>query len=502
MNNYFLNSLKLLIFLTPFLLQSCSDDSDGLDNVTSELEFTNLKEGEELWNTVNIQASAKDGISITSLQLFVDDQLLASESNKAVISSDWNTSNTEDGKHTLKVIATNASQNSTEKEITVMVKNNLITLQVPDYELRYGEEGYIFLSDRNGKLIASEPLIAGKEITLKNNNFQDSIFFLTELYDSQSREYALIQTFSDVKRGSHWNISNTGKFSSNTLKADITFTNVSENGYFRAYSNGDDSAYIIGDLGHQESLSLSRSPSYLYTVKFDDAHQPISYNLFKGIHEGENIVDLSQVNKTFDEIEIKLPDYDLYNYFLYGIDGEGKSAKDFEVDYESNSEAGVTTTKISYAGESFENYRLEFNWSKDNYNYSQYIYGLDHLELKEINHDFDFHFKDKGFSYSATGDFDVAFYDIWGDINEKVIYWTVTLPQATERIVPEIELPENLEFLNILKSEHSSSINFEDYDQFNDYYEILEFISHSESGYYGVTRYDKNYVSVEYELDN
>ncbi|UII19136.1 Ig-like domain-containing protein [Fulvivirga ligni] len=479
--------------------QSCADDPKDVDDIKPDVEFNNLAEGDNVWNTIEIQASAIDDISIASIQLLVDDQLIASKENQETITSNWNTGDLEDGAHTLKVVGTDNSGNISEKEISVNVKNNLIKLQVLDSKLPHEQKGYIFLSDRNGNVIVSDELRAGEELILKNSEFEDSIFYLTEVYDSDIRNYRLLNTFSDIKSGREWRITPLKSQSNDTFQAHITFKNAAESVYYRAYTSGYNEEFIRKGLNNTRTVELSSNPGVIYVVKFDNEHNPLTYRLFTDINEGENTLDLDEVNIPFKNLEFNLPDYDSYYLFIWGLYGDIELNDEYEVFNESSIESGTTSTRLFYAEEAFDQHQLQFSYSKGRYQYRQYSYGIDNMIVKEVSHNSNFEIKNNTLSYSSSGNFDYINYSVDGYINDKRIMWQMLLPKANERTVPIFHLPDHLEPLNILNTENSKSISLEEYSGLNGYEELLQFVTTSDS--FNESKAGHTHSAIDFSLD-
>lgn len=79
---------------------------------------------------VQVQGTATDTVGVTNVQFYVDGQVLTSASSSA-FSFSWNTANSVNGTHTLKVTASDAAGNVGSASVSVSVNNVTVTDTIP-----------------------------------------------------------------------------------------------------------------------------------------------------------------------------------------------------------------------------------------------------------------------------------------------------------------------------------------------------------------------------------
>jgi fibronectin type 3 domain-containing protein len=89
-----------------------------IDTQSPSLTITNPANGSVITQPIAIDASAADEAGIAKVELFIDDQLLGTLT-AAPYSFNWNTDNTADGAHAIRVVATDIAGRSAEQTVTV-----------------------------------------------------------------------------------------------------------------------------------------------------------------------------------------------------------------------------------------------------------------------------------------------------------------------------------------------------------------------------------------------
>ncbi len=99
---------------------SVDNVSDAPDNTPPMVSIVNPANGSTVRRTVSISVNAADDVSLTSVKLYIDGSLKAS-SNISPLSYSWNTRKVSSGTHTIKAVAVDGANHSTETQIQVMV---------------------------------------------------------------------------------------------------------------------------------------------------------------------------------------------------------------------------------------------------------------------------------------------------------------------------------------------------------------------------------------------
>ena len=93
---HFKNYLRLAALSSALFFQSCGDDDGPKDVTAPEITISGVEDNGKVWNTITIEASATDDISVSAIELYVDNQLVASDETGATVNTEWNTNETED----------------------------------------------------------------------------------------------------------------------------------------------------------------------------------------------------------------------------------------------------------------------------------------------------------------------------------------------------------------------------------------------------------------------
>src|SRR5690554_2492859 len=147
----------LLISCTSLIwFSSCKDDEATIDSKAPEIEITSIKDGDIVWNNVDLSFNTQDNIEVNKIEVYIDGQFLTRLEEKP-FEYNWNTLEFEDGLYTLKAIAFDSNNNKTEIEIKVTVKNTLLALSVAEDYLEHIEgmkaRGFIIITDSNGETV-------------------------------------------------------------------------------------------------------------------------------------------------------------------------------------------------------------------------------------------------------------------------------------------------------------------------------------------------------------
>jgi hypothetical protein len=113
--------LGLLTVVSFSIFQACDDD-EPKDAIAPEVTIANVTEGMMVINSISITADATDNIGVATVDLFVDNNLLTTDTD-APYEFSWDSKTVADGNHVIKIVATDISTNATEKTVTVNVQN-------------------------------------------------------------------------------------------------------------------------------------------------------------------------------------------------------------------------------------------------------------------------------------------------------------------------------------------------------------------------------------------
>lgn len=116
--------MNVLTLLSIIVFSSCNDDKG--DTSAPEVSITFPESGAIVNEIVTITASAVDNEEVDFVQFFVNDSLDSALVSSEPYSFNWNTNNLDDGNYNIKVLAQDASNNTSDSlEITLTVDNTL-----------------------------------------------------------------------------------------------------------------------------------------------------------------------------------------------------------------------------------------------------------------------------------------------------------------------------------------------------------------------------------------
>src|SRR6186997_3468165 len=111
-------STFLNLFISCLFL-SCDSEPDTL---LPELTVAGISQGEKLSNEVTLSIAASDNEGVSKVEFFLDD-IMVSSLNKEPYTFTWNTLQSSDGDHTVKIVVTDNSGNRREEAVTVSINN-------------------------------------------------------------------------------------------------------------------------------------------------------------------------------------------------------------------------------------------------------------------------------------------------------------------------------------------------------------------------------------------
>jgi hypothetical protein len=494
----------ILLLLSFSIFQACDDD-EPKDTLAPEVSITNITANMDVWNTVTLDLDASDNSALSQVEMFVDGNLISSDAEEPFEFS-WDSNTVADGAHAIKVVATDKSGNATEKAVTVNVLNTLVTFTIGANQLNldpdWAERGFVFLSDADGKLIASQEYFNGNSITMKSSNFNGEKFYLTEVLREKTGngdEFRMrMWTFASIERGKNWILLDDRDEEDETFAGNATL-NLTNHGNFMYLANSNGGQAYFGEFDPSKSIRLLKSPSLLYIVRLpaDNQTQPVpepTYNLYSGITLGNNAINLSAVNKPLTKKIVTFPANSYDNY----VEVSGYPvANNFTDEYRLALYSSVNTQfPVFYPGTAFASYYTELSYETDKMYYNRGTTSTD-LALPGIVNDVDFTFTSNKLSYTATGNADMLSTFFFN--STETVYWSVVLPLiSTATTIPNFEIPTTLQGFNVPVFSLPSYFTVYDFEGITNYEGMKNYIRTSEKSIDGLYDDGKNYVDINY----
>jgi hypothetical protein len=134
-----------------FFLSAC--DKKVEDTELPKLTFTGITNNDTLRNTITAEIKGTDNTGLKSIEVFLNDSLLAS-SLQPSLGLSWNTLNVKDGDYTIRIVATDNAGNKKAESAKVVVQNALFSFEPNDYDQDSDNTAYI-VTDGDGKILNS-----------------------------------------------------------------------------------------------------------------------------------------------------------------------------------------------------------------------------------------------------------------------------------------------------------------------------------------------------------
>jgi hypothetical protein len=474
----FLIAANLLSLLAIIGLSSCSKDEDAPQDKTAPVvSFSNTTSISPVWNTVPFKLNVTDNDGIKTVEIFVDGDLVATLSNSPY-EFDWDSHTVPDGSHTVKVIATDASGNKSEAQVTIIVKNILISIDVPDGHVVDTEDHtlrkFIVLTDEGGNVIAYSELHNGTKVELKSPSFDGSSFYLSEVRYireawNDNWQRTDVCTFAEIDRGT-WNSFLEGAYPENIVQANLDFQNA-EAGVSYIISTNADNTWQETEANQFSTTMDITSPSSLFIQK-SESGIPVSWRLIPSVVGGNNpTIDLSQDWQPMSSATRSVPDgLDYVHSDLWGYAGDGEER--YFVG-EGRYLPGQNKLEIYKPGDAFPHYLHDYWFGKDNYSVFRSSPSLE-ASFAPIAHTINVDMTADGYDFNAIGEFDYAFLTF-----EKTGHhtnWFFVLPGNSEgTIIPPLMPQEIKELMDIpvFSFTGMSSYSLVNYDVFESYEDFI-----------------------------
>lgn len=392
-------------------LTSCDDDPEP-DKVSPEITFADLADNAIVWDVVNVVVNVSDDRAIDKVELFVDGSLVTTLTD-VPFSPEWDTNSLTDGTHVVKLVATDKGGNTAEKEISVTVKNVLVSFKVPANHLWSGNgestRGFVFLSDNEGKLIKAVEIQNGQNVEIKAPGFKGETFYLTQaIVDIEgSNNFPSMWTFAQVERGK-WTILSDGEEDEVTAGvANLNFTNVTPEAVYLLNGPGRYETYTEGSPA---TLTLKKSPATIYASRYPAMEGSLvtpTYRLIQNVVTGDNTISLSQVSIPLTKLTPAAP-ANIPNVHVRLLGS--LVANDYTDVYEVNNAYKLNSTDnfvtLYKPGTAFASYYADIDMYDEKFELSRSTRNIDQLNLALPQYQGDVTFSNGKVNSSVTGSFD------------------------------------------------------------------------------------------------
>lgn len=447
--------LFTLLLLASFLLPGCKKkETPGPDLDNAEIAFENLSENQEVHGTLSLLAKVQSDLELDRMVFYVDDKPIH-EDIEAPYEADWNTTDYDEGSHTVKLVAF-IGEVSKEVTVPVIVKNRLITLslkQRPSHKILYAT--YAYLTDSKGEIIGDYVSYEDTEEQTINRpeGFTATTFHLNILYvdnASFNLEEGLVYTIQDLKAGDY--------------ELDFTFTEKEEVEKtatvkvlnlpdYQQYNLRFDGLHSNGSYSHQSDgytyyeIELEKDSPDRLLARYDNVDTYNNTEEHKRLLLSEEISAGQEIELDFNDLQ--QADYiDFFTseeYMEIDIDGFLKDREGLYNLGNKDWEQGMSSPlKVPYLKEEFDYYRtwIESEDEKAIYQHINYSNNLlekidkQNIQLEVTNT------SDNQYQLQLEGDYDI--YILYYESNtEYELSWMVFSDKAQLNTIP-LEIPQEL----------------------------------------------------------
>jgi hypothetical protein len=499
--------LTVLVAFVIISLSSCSDEeADPKDSTAPVISFSNLNANGIVWNTVEAELNVTDDTGIKTVEVYVDGNLVSTISG-APYEFNWDSNTVPDGNHIIKVVATDDGGNKAETQVAIIVKNTLITINVPENQVTDTEDytlrQFVVLSDESGNVITYAEVQNGEKIEMKSSSFEGEDFYLSEvryIHDAWNDSWRQgdVLTFPGVDRG-NWVLYTQGLYTENTTQAIVNFQNAESGKSYMTSTNYDNRLAEPETAGFSQTLGLIASPSRLFIQKRESG-TPTSYRLIPSIKTGSNpAVDLSQgwlpLSSVTGSVPVGLSD--VYSTLWGYPNPQDDDERYFVGEGQYNEEENKMV--VYRPGEGFPRYEHTYEFSKDNYFVIKSSESLE-MSFTPIVHTLDIDMTNNGFNFDVTGESELSFVS-FNNIGFNT-QWTFAIPINANGTIVAPKMPQEVkEFLDIPVFNFQGVQSYElfEYGAFDSYDELIDAFR---DGVEWVDLDNKDYTLMQIYLDN
>ncbi len=353
-------------------------------------------------------------------------------------------------------------------------------------------EGFIFISDSNGALLAQASWTGNASFEIEAPEglapIPSHITVTTAAIDQYGR--MVLRTNLRIPTGSAWTFKGTSMSGSSIGDVEIEFQNIPEGeGY--TLSSPRSSRSSTGSLYSPMSLGLYEDPSSIY-LKVNNAFSDPTYIFVDDVSVGSRVVDLSNMSATGTQVLDLQGLASGTRVWLYGYPIAGSHyAERYLLDYVRFLNDPMASVVVSFPPGMFSDFRTSmyaYDYDNGDYYYYNSVYGDIPSSISKLDSDFDFvSTTPDDFQINPTNlNFD-QIGSVWVTAGYSH-YWYVYSPvNVTHYSLPT--LPSALTQANPTLESESFYLNWGDlmeYPELEGYEEVIDLLYNSSDYFYNV----------------
>jgi hypothetical protein len=504
-------TLIALLYAGVTLFYSCTD-KEKPDTEAPSIEITTPEPSATVWGSINVQANIIDDKSIQSIEMFIDGTSIKTFTT-GTINENVDTKSLEDGTHTLKIVAIDASNNKKEETVEFEVMNYFFKFTVADNFIeREDKETLIYyITNEAGDLLGLQEMKNGEVAKFETPaNFSlDQSFVLNRLFHEGTETgsaYNTINTTAGVKAGSYaltrtvFSSTSPGEAYVNVANLNGTlFNNISGKNLWGSY-------YQTFSDYSQFVLSLAKDDGQIFMNLNNDGTQRPRYALLEDVDRNETF-NLDYANMPqMDETRFTLDDnVTAVSTTTYGLTTAGDYANAITTGYFYSTwfyDAAVNEAIYHTADEVFKEY-IFYTYAYENFDsYSHIVKGIEAPStFKKLDAGVDaYSYTNEQIHLETSGIIDLRMVSgnnvKWDE--GQYAFWGVSLEKASGDI--KLVVPEQLRTTYQVPA--PADFNFTDvwlidYDAFETYREYVDWLLGPPSNFHDVVdEYKSRSVTV------
>jgi hypothetical protein len=445
-------------------------------NITSPANNTIVTE------TITIKAEASDNVKVNRVEFFLDGDLIATDSEEP-FETEWNTTESSDGEHSLQCKAIDDSDNETKSSnVEVKVVNTLFTANFTNNFLCADcGEGILFISDMEGNVL-------GEATWTGNASFSIDIpEGLTDLSQKISVTTVFKDMYSDVRLNTNLSIDIGSTWTWKTIipepedpnTVEINLLNIPDNDSYTVVTKGMTSI-IFGEISSPLYVDIDYSPTDMY-LRLSETDAVSKYIWENDLSSGSYEVDLSNLLETETKTIGLNGAPTSFGVLLWGYTKDvSRYEPHYFFDFTFGDNENISTADVNYPGTNvfeFQTYISTSDDGNDNSIWEQLVFGEIPDTYEKIDADFDFinNTPDNFKILTTSTNFNQILSGWEQDDNPFRSYWIVSgpsdLPGYQLPLFPDavIEKYPNLNW----DSQELSIVGLYDYPELNSYEEVL-----------------------------
>ena len=482
-----------MLIITSILVLSFWGCEEEVDTTPPDISIASPVDGAIVSDTITIKTVVADNDGINNVEFYLDGDLLATVSEEP-FQTEWNTSESSNGKHNLQCKAVDNSDNETLSEsIQVTVANALFTANFTnDWLCADCGEGIIFISDMDGNVLADATWTGNASFEIEAP--EDLTEFPERVSVTTVRQGGLT-TNLDIPVGSSWTWGNyyLSPDYDNPINVEFGFQNIPDHAGYVLSSLWSSNVSNRGIIYTPYSFYFYESPMDIY-LKLNTADSGPKYLWINDITGGYYQINLSNMSETESQT-IDLQGNSVgFRKYLYGYPTPGsRYTGRYRLDYGYDDDSTVAEIKVYYPPSTFSDFRTSlYFYDSDNTNvfWYQSVYGDIPNTFDKIDADFDFiSATPNDFQISTTTNNFDSMHSAWRQYtgygnyywnfygpNNLTSYSFPNLPNSVLNKYPDIEM-------QLFELSYTDLI---DYSELDSYENILDIVFNSSDYFYNV----------------